>query len=117
MRKLLVSLLFIFVVGCSQVETRCPVASEDEIGQIKSIDYHREQLNKNKVQYKDAVEKLQRQIEILSDYERHQQAYGKQGLDLPGHTQANIKYYKEEIQKAESMIAHHQSMIHKFAGM
>ncbi len=115
MKKLLVSLMILFLVGCSPVETRAPTAVDDKF-KIGSMDYHHTALQKYNQQYTLAANKLAEQRAILADYEEHQQVYGRQGLDLPGHTEANIRYYEGLMAEAQTMISFHSDVKHYLAG-
>ena len=47
----------------------------------------------------EASVKLDEHRKVLENYENHSYTYGRQGLDIQSHTQANIRYYEELIKE------------------
>lgn len=116
MRKLaflMIVLILVFLSGCAQMS---PIASTQS-NEIRSADLRAiDPGNHNAVakHYEDAAEemkaKLQKQKELLQEYERHNYYYGQRGQDAQSHTLANIRQYEKSIKENMKEAAIHRTM-------
>ena len=104
--------LLSLLVACAHVGS---VNSSDAANQgvVKGAKTYRE--HENLATYYDGIAKemnvkAAEKKDLLTDYEEHSYYYGRSGQDLKSHTQANLRYYEEEAQKALKKASFHRKM-------
>ncbi len=104
----LVLAMFSLLSACAQLGQQ-EAQNIDARNAITYID-HEKLANYYADQAKEMAAKAEEKKQVLIQYENHSNKYGRRGLDIASHAQANIRYYEQATNEAVKQAGFHQKI-------
>ena len=104
----LVLAMFSLLSACAQLGQQ-EAQNIDARNAITYID-HEQLANYYADQAKEMAAKAEEKKQVLIQYENHSNKYGRRGLDIASHAQANIRYYEQATNEAVKQAGFHQKI-------